>query len=90
MGDNGCAYLKGTDTLAGSTLSVNEGLKVLTETACVPWQTAINACTINPARLLRIDDKKGSITAGMDADIVVLRDDYSVAETFARGVRQIY
>lgn len=38
----------------------------------VPWQTAINACTLNPARMLNVDDCKGSIQTGKDADLVVL------------------
>ena len=51
----------------------------------VPWDYAINSCTLNPARLLGIDSRKGAIRAGNDADIVVLNDDYSVETTYARG-----
>ncbi|MGM9947483.1 amidohydrolase family protein, partial [Floccifex sp.] len=46
---------------------------------------AINSCTLNPARALRIDDRKGKICAGYDADIVVLNNDYDVIQTYARG-----
>lgn len=45
---DGSAHLTSTKGLAGSTLKVNEGLKVLVEKALVPWDYAINACTINP------------------------------------------
>ena len=51
--EDGLAYLKGTDTIAGSTLSMNRGLQILVEEAQVPLDAAINACTINPARCLR-------------------------------------
>lgn len=88
MGANGCAYLQGTDKLAGSTLSMDRGLSYLTMTAQVPWQSAINACTINPARLLGVDDRKGSITAGKDADLAVLSADGSVRAAYARGIAQ--
>ena len=76
-----------TDTkgLAGSTLNVNKGLQILVEKALVPWQTAINACTINPARMIGVDDRKGSIQTGKDADLVVLNDDYSVEMTYTKG-----
>ncbi|MCR4704544.1 MAG: N-acetylglucosamine-6-phosphate deacetylase [Lachnospiraceae bacterium] len=84
---NGDAYLAGTDTLAGSTLRINEGLRILVEEALVPFQTALNACTINPARCLGLDDRKGAIRAGRDADLVVLKPDYSVEATYCRGVR---
>ena len=51
----------------------------------VPFNYAINSCTINPARCLGIDDRKGAIGIGMDADLVVLDDDYTVLQTYCRG-----
>lgn len=82
---DGSAHLTATKGLAGSTLRVNEGLKILVEKALVPFDSAINSCTINPARCLHVDDRKGSLQAGKDADIVVLNDDYSVAQTYCMG-----
>lgn len=82
---DGSAHLTSTKGLAGSTLKVNEGLKVLVEKAMVPWDYAINSCTLNPARLLGIDDRKGALRVGCDADIVVLNDDYSVEMTYVKG-----
>lgn len=86
---DGSAYLSGTTTLAGSTLCLNQGLRNLVEDALVPFHYALNSCTINPARLLGIDDKKGSIVAGKDADLVVLEDDYRVAQTYCMGEAQL-
>lgn len=82
---DGSAYLTDAKSLAGSTLKVNEGLKVLVEKAMIPWDYAINSCTLNPARYLNVDDRKGKLVAGYDADIVVLNDDYSVEMTYVRG-----
>ncbi|MEG0528483.1 MAG: amidohydrolase family protein, partial [Longicatena sp.] len=82
---DGSAHLTSTKNLAGSTLKVNQGLQVLVEKAMIPWDYAINSCTLNPARLLGVDDRKGKIVAGHDADIVVLNDDYSVEMTYIRG-----
>ena len=82
---DGSAHLTDTKGLAGSTLHVNDGLRILVEKAMVPWQTAINACTLNPARMLNVDDRKGSIQTGKDADLVVLNDDYSVEMTYVKG-----
>ena len=83
--ENGLAYLKGTDTIAGSTLSMNRGLKILIEDALIPVDAAINACTLNPARCLGVDGRKGKLVAGYDADVVVLEDSYDVAQTYCRG-----
>ena len=85
--EDGSAHLVGAGNLAGSTLKVNQGLRNLVEKAGVPWQTAINSCTINPARLIGMEASKGSITAGKDADLVVLGDDYSVEATYVCGER---
>lgn len=85
IGEDGLARLKGTDTIAGSMLQMNQGLRILIEEAGVPVDTAINACTLNPARCLGVDDRKGKICAGYDADLVVLDKDYRVVQTWCRG-----
>ena len=82
---DGSAHLTKIDTLAGSTLQLNKGLKILIEDALVPVNYAINACTLNPANCLGIADRKGSIRVGRDADIVVLDTDYSVIQTYCMG-----
>lgn len=89
IGEDGLARLKGTDTIAGSTLNMNKGLKILVEDAMVPFDTALNSCTINPARVLRVDDRKGRLAAGYDADIVVLKDNYDVAQTYCKGIAML-
>ena len=87
---DGSAHITtGKKQLAGSTLKVNEGLRILVEKALVPFEIALDACTINPMRYLGMDDHKGRIKAGFDADIVVLKDDYSVVETYCRGKAQL-
>lgn len=89
IGEDGLARLKGTDTIAGSTLNINKGLRILVEEAMVPFDAALNSCTINPARVLRVDDRKGKLTAGYDADIVVLEDDYAVAQAYCKGIAML-
>ena len=49
---------------------------------------AINACTSNPARCLHVDDRKGTIGVGYDADLVVLDRDYEVVQTYCKGIGQ--
>lgn len=82
---NGSAYLEGTNTLAGGTLRFSKGLQNLIEKALIPVDWAINMATINPARYLGVDDRKGKICAGYDADLVVLDRDYEVVQVYAAG-----
>ncbi len=86
---DGSAHLTATGGLAGSTLRLNDGLRILVEEAMVPFNYAINSCTINPARCLGVDDHKGLIGVGMDADLVVLEADYKVHQTYCMGKAQL-
>ena len=85
IGEDGLARLKGTDTIAGSTLNMNKGLKILVEQAMVPFDAALTSCTINPARCLGADNRKGKIVTGYDADLVILEDNYDVTQTYCKG-----
>ena len=87
--DGSAHLMQGKKSLAGSTLKVNEGLKILVEKANVSFESALNSCTLNPCRLLNIDDHKGYLKVGYDADIVVLNDDYSVQQTYCKGKRML-
>ena len=86
---DGSAHLTSTGGLAGSTLKLNQGLKILIEESLVPVNTAINSCTINPARCLKVDDHKGAIGVGYDGDLVVLDKDYEVIQTYCKGKEMI-
>ena len=83
--DQGLAKIKGTNTIAGSTLKMNKGLKLLVEEVKVPFDKALNSCTINPARCLKVDHYKGLIKEYYDADLVVLDDEYNVIQTYCKG-----
>ena len=88
--EDGSAHITtGKKQLAGSTLKINEGIKLLVERALVPFEDAIDAATINPMKYIGMDDHKGAIRYGYDADIVVLNDDYSIAQTYCKGIAQI-
>lgn len=89
INEHGTAILVKTGGIAGSTLFSNNGLRVMVEDALIPFEWAINAMTKNPAEVLGVDNRKGKLVAGYDADIVVLGDDYSITQTYARGKAQI-
>lgn len=86
--DDGSARRE-SGSLAGSVLRIIDGLKLVVEKAQVPFNYAINACTKNPAKLLRIDNKKGSIKANYDADLVIITDDYKIINTMVEGEFQL-
>ena len=72
-------------TLIGTALGLSQLLrKLVTFTACL-LDTAIKTVTENPARLLGIQERKGAIAPGKDADLVLLEHDYSVHTTIVGG-----
>ena len=82
--ENGTARYK-DGTLIGTTLGLSQLLeKLIAFTGC-PLDVAINAVTQNPAGLLGIEDKKGTIALGKDADLVLLDHDHSVHTTIVAG-----
>ena len=82
--ENGTARYK-DGTLIGTALGLNQLLKrFITFTGC-PLDVAIKTVTQNPAKLLGLEDKKGSIAPGKDADLVLFDPDYSVQTTIVAG-----
>lgn len=84
------AFRLADGTLFGSALYVNQGIYNLHYKAHLPLVTAINAATINPAKYLGVDDRKGSIEIGKDADLVITDDLLHVHETYCHGVPQLH
>lgn len=71
--------------LGGSTATLIQNVKNLQAIGKLPQVTAINAATINPARVLGIDHYKGLIKEGYQADITVFDDDYHIIQTYVKG-----
>lgn len=75
-------------TLFGSALYVNKGVDNLHRKARLPLVTAINAATINPAKYLGFDDRKGTLKSGKDADIVVCDEHIEIKQVYCKGIKQ--
>ena len=84
-------YVKGGEarladgTLAGSVLRMNRALQNMVEKVGVPFTQAVDYCTINPARTLKIENEAGSIAEGKRADFAVLNDKFDVLYTVRDG-----
>ncbi|HPX32223.1 MAG TPA: N-acetylglucosamine-6-phosphate deacetylase [Erysipelotrichaceae bacterium] len=79
----------GTGMYLGSTLGLNNILRIAVQLCEMDLETAINASSYNAARLLNIADKKGRILPGYDADIAVFDDDFNTIQTYCKGVSQL-
>ncbi len=72
-------------TLAGSILTMEQAVKNLLKYTSCSLADIIAVTSVNPAKLLNLWHKKGSVSPGKDADLVVLDENFSVQATFCRG-----
>jgi N-acetylglucosamine-6-phosphate deacetylase len=79
----------GEDTLAGSTLTLDRGVRNFAEFTGVDMATAASLATRNPARMTGLDSQIGALQPGRTADITVLSPNGEVIETILRGQRMV-
>lgn len=72
-------------TLAGSTLYMNDAIKNVKNLLGLTLPEAINLASINPAKALNVQDRKGSIAIGKDADFAIIDKDLNVYMTVVKG-----
>ncbi|OZJ02431.1 hypothetical protein BZG36_04463 [Bifiguratus adelaidae] len=68
------AYLKGTNTLAGSATPIDACVRKFAAFTKCTLVEAIEAATLHPAQLLGIQDRKGTLAIGADADFLIVDD----------------
>lgn len=72
-------------TIAGSTLQLPQAIRHMSEYAHCSLEDAVRMAAYNPARTLGLSDRKGSISLGKDADLVVLDSTFKVLLTMRAG-----
>ena len=83
------AKLLDRSSFAGSVATADRLIRSMVTLAEVPLPEAVRMLTSTPARILDISDRKGSLSAGKDADIVILNDSLTVNKTIIGG-RVVY
>lgn len=72
--------------LAGSVAEMDFVVRNLKEFTSCSMQDLVKMSSSNSAKQLQVFDRKGSLTAGKDADIVIVNDNIEVQKTICRGV----
>jgi N-acetylglucosamine-6-phosphate deacetylase len=76
------AFEKSSGRIAGSTLGMNDAVRnIMNFTGC-SLSDAVTMASLNPAKLLHIDDRFGSLTKGKKADFIMVDDHLNVIATF--------
>ncbi len=72
-------------TLAGSGITLFEGLKRCVTRFDVPEEEAVLAATRNPAVSVGLSDRCGRIAEGLDADFLILSEDFDLEAVYIAG-----
>lgn len=83
--EDGVAKLPDRTSFAGSVATMDRTVRTLMKTTHVPVEEAVKMASLVPARIMKIDRMKGSITPKKDADIILFDDDIRVSMTMVEG-----
>ena len=81
----GTAVLRGTSTIAGSTLTLDEAVRYAINEVRITPREAIEAVTLAPARALGLDESLGLLAPGYAADAVQLDHQWAVTGVWGAG-----
>ncbi len=73
------------DGIAGTILTMNNAIKNIMINANLSLKDAVIMATYNPAKVLKLLNKKGEIKEGLDADLTVFDDKLNIKMTIIEG-----
>ncbi|MGQ4514493.1 N-acetylglucosamine-6-phosphate deacetylase [Streptomyces sp. DW26H14] len=82
---DGVARVVENGSIAGSTLTLDTAFKRAATVDRMPVEDIVRAISANPAHLLGLADRVGSLEPGKDADVVVLDADFTLKGVLHKG-----
>lgn len=83
--EDGVCKLADHSSLVGSIATMDALVRTMAQKAGVPLADAIRMASETPARLMGVDDRKGTLQRGKDADIVILDRKLNVRSVWSMG-----
>ena len=88
LGEDGLVRRKSDGRTAGTSLTMIDAVRNTMRAMNMPLHEAVRMASLNPARLMGIEDRLGSIKVGKHADLLVLdKDDLRVLYSYVGGQR---
>ena len=83
--EDGVCKLADRSALAGSVATMDRLIRTMVQKAEIPLEDAIRMISETPARIMGVDDRKGTLQRGKDADLMILDNDLNVRAVWAMG-----
>lgn len=83
--EDGVAKLPDRTSFAGSVATADRLVRNMIKMADVPLLDAVKMMSSTPARIMNVHDRKGSLTVGKEADIVIFDEDIKIRKTIIMG-----
>ncbi len=83
--EDGVSKLPDRSSFAGSVATADRLVRTMINIAGVSLTDAIRMITQTPASIMNISERKGSLTVGKDADIVIFDENISIHTTMVKG-----
>ena len=83
--EDGVAKLPDRSSFAGSVATTDRLIRTMVNVAGISLIEAVRMMTLTPARIMKIDKHKGSLSIGKDADIVIFDDHINIQSAIIGG-----
>lgn len=83
--EDGVAKLPDRTAFAGSVATTDRLVRNMIKLADVTLLDALKMASITPAKILNIQDRKGELVKGKDADVVIFDEDIDIKATIVKG-----
>ena len=86
-------YVKGIEcrlengTIAGSVLRLHKAVQNIVKHTTWGLAEAVAAASLSPAKSIGVEDRKGSLEVGKDADILIADADFEIINTYVGGYK---
>lgn len=87
--DDGVAKLPDKSFFAGSVGTLDKAVAFAVKDAKIDMCDAVKTVSLTPATLLKLQDKKGSIEVGKDADFVVMNENIELENVYVNGEKAV-
>jgi N-acetylglucosamine-6-phosphate deacetylase len=83
--EDGVAKLPNRKAFAGSVATSDRCVREIKKLVGISMYEAIKMMTLNPAKILNIDNRKGSLEKGKEADILIFDENINIEKVFIKG-----